>query len=261
MINFSYIRTINKTLVTGIIAINSLGANAALTSYSSNGVDLVYSSVSDVTWTKDGNLLRTLFADQGFNKVVRAIIATSPTVLNTPHIFNSTGRYTLTPSDFGSNGITSWYGAMAYVNYLNSIKYAGSDKWTLPTVVNTTIGYNTFTNGSTRGDESVELYYQELDGNAGPAQEFGFKDPDNKFINELGIYWSGTEYELYPTNAWLFNNNFGGKDIINKRVRLNVWAVSPGLVAAVPEPQGTAMLLVGLGLIVAVVSRRRTQCP
>lgn len=257
MFNFSQMQLFNKTLVTGILVINSLGANAALTSYSSDGVDLVYSSVSDVTWTKDGNLLRTLFAEQGFNKVVSAIIANSPRISNTPHIFNSTGIYTLTASDFSSNGITSWYGAMAYVNYLNSINYAGSNKWTLPTVANTTIGYNTVTNGSTSGDELVELYYEELDSKAGSGQGFGFKDPDNKFINERGIYWSGTEYELYPTNAWLFNNNFGGQDIINKRGRFYAWAFSLGQVVTVPEPANSTMLLAGLGLIAYATRQRK----
>lgn len=52
-----YLRTLVFSLILGGISLN---AQAALTRYSSQGVELVYSSLGDVTWTRDGNLFGTL---------------------------------------------------------------------------------------------------------------------------------------------------------------------------------------------------------
>lgn len=230
----------------------SLNAQATLTSYTANGKDLVYSSVSNVTWTKDGNLLGTLFASQGFNTVVNAIIAASPTISNTPNVINPSGTYSLSANDFSSDGITTWFGALAYVNYLNSINYAGSNKWYLPTVANTTFGFNTATNGIAKGDELPELFYAELGGTAGR------NIPNTPtFDNEQASnYWSGTEYAPDPGSAWGFDTFNGGQSRYGKSLLFYAWAVSPGQIAAVPEPEFGAMLLLGLGMV-AFASRRR----
>lgn len=254
MFRFSF-SPIKPTLIAAALALGSmsLSAHATLTSYAANGKDLVYSSVSDVTWTKDGNLLGTLFASQGFNNVVSAIIAASPTISNTPNFLSPTGSYTLSASDFSTNGQTSWFGALAYVNYLNSIQYAGSNQWYLPTVVDTTLGYNTTTNGAAKGDELVELFYKELNGTAGNSI------PNNPiFDNEqTSDYWSGTEYVPLPYHVWYLVTGNGFQDYDTKDGMLSAWAVSPGKVAAVPEPESVAMLLLGLGVLGGVLRRRR----
>lgn len=69
---FNRTNNIKLTLVTMSLALSvfSLSAHATLTSYSNSGKGLVYSTVSGFTWTKDGNLLGSLFASQGFNTVV-----------------------------------------------------------------------------------------------------------------------------------------------------------------------------------------------
>jgi hypothetical protein len=260
MFRFSFL-PIKSTFIAATLGFCSvsLSAHATLTSYTANGKDLVYSSVSDVTWTKDGNLLGTLFTSQGFNTVVNAIVAASPTISNTPNFISPTGSYTISASDFSVNGQTTWFGALAYVNYLNSIKYAGSNQWYLPIVANEEVGSNTSTNGTSKGDELVELFYQELNGT-----DFNSIPNTASFDNEQSyIYWSGTESATYPDrpdhdSAWHFLTYIGYQDDDRRKDNLfYAWAVSPGKVVTVPEPETVVMLLLGLGVVGGVVRCRR----
>lgn len=243
-----------RPLVASAMLLAATQSHAALVSYTANGKDVVYSSVSDVTWTKDANLLGSMIASQGFSTVVSNILAVSPTISNTPNGFSSTGTYTLSSNDFSATnlGRTTWFGALAFVSYLNSTKYAGSNQWHLPSVINTSFGHNTATNGTTAGDELVELYYSELGGGA------GINIPDtNTFDNEQFYHnWSGTEYAPITRNAWSFTfDGFQGHSA--KSALFYVWAVSPAQIATVPEPENVALLLAGLGLVGGVVRCRR----
>lgn len=253
----------------------ALSAQAALTSITtSSGTQLVYSSVSDVTWTKDANLLGTWIASStdnnanGLADIIDSIIAYSPFIINSPNPYSPTGIYQLSNYDFGSNGATSWFGALAFVNYLNSISYAGSNQWYLPTVDNLSRGFSTNTNGTFRGDESVELYYQELAGkpeyvydnsNAYYQPDHGPKENINTFINlQFNYYWSGTEYAPDPFKAYIFDNDSGYQNLGAKASLAYAWAMTPGQVTPVPEPESVAMLLLGLGVIGGVMRRSRS---
>lgn len=253
----------------------SLSAQAALTSITtSSGTQLVYSSVSDVTWTKDANLLGTWIASStdnnanGLADIIDSIIAYSPFIINSPNPYSPTGIYQLSNYDFGSNGATSWFGALAFVNYLNSISYAGSNQWYLPTVDNLSRGFSTNTNGTFRGDESVELYYQELAGkpeyvydnfNAYYQPDHGPKENINTFTHlQLNYYWAGTEYASDPFKAYIFDNATGYQNLGAKAAFGYAWAMTPGQVTAVPEPERVAMLLLGLGVIAGVMRRSRS---
>lgn len=277
MFNFSDMRIINKTFVTGILAINSLAANAALTSYSSNGVDLVYSSVSNVTWTKDGNLLGSMIANSsdananGAKDVIEAILEASA-----GKSYGSTTGYYLNASSFESNGQTTWWGAHAFINYLNSINYAGNNQWRLPTVTapvnddcttgyngSTYCGYNVATNGSAVGNEYAELFNEEsigrplLDKDGNYQFYAGIKDPGSLFDNEQSdAYSTGTEFASDPNYAYHFGTSAGNQYITAKGYRFFTWAITTGHITTVPEPESTAMLFVGLGLI-AFIARRR----
>ncbi|ABE49390.1 MULTISPECIES: DUF1566 domain-containing protein [Methylobacillus] len=235
-------------LLASALLFASINVHAELTSYNPNGVELVYSSVSDVTWTKDANLFKTLYdAD---NTLIDKIIAVTPT-FNDPHF----GLQTIDASDFNtSNGRVSWWGGFAFVDYLNSVNYGGSDQWRLPTVVNAQAGYNTPTNGTAAGDELPELFYQELGGIQGKA----IPDTD-MFDNEQSwTYWTGTEHASLDTFAWAFYTSIGNQYFFSRNnFQFHVWAVTPGLVAAVPEASTYAMLLAGLGVLGAVARRRR----
>lgn len=195
--------------------------------------------------------------EQGFSTVVNNIIAASPTISNTPNSISPTGTYNLSNIDFSSVGKTSWFGALAYVNYLNSINYGGSNQWYLPTVANTSFGFNTSTNGTAKGDELVELFYQELSGTANNAIP-----NTSTFDNEQSsIYWSGTEFAPFLPFAWGFNTSIGNQNSYGKGTLFYAWAVSPGQIAATPSavPVPAAAWLFGSGLLDVMGLRRRKQ--
>lgn len=202
----------------------SISAQATLTSYTNAGVDLVHSSESNVTWTKDANLFKTMYdADKS---LISKIAAVTPTLNDSRY-----GLRTIDTSDFttiGSfAGTVSWWGALAYVNYLNSISYGGSNQWHLPTVATQTAGYNTPSNGTTAGNELSELYYQELGSKAFPVAGYGIRDSSNIFTNEqaYAASWSGTESASNSDRAWFFNPYHGGQYDGSKNLQLYAWAI------------------------------------
>ena len=214
------------TLALGILlSVTTLNANAAgLNPYAINGVNLVYSSVSNVTWTKDANLFKTLY-DANPN-LVNLITGLTPNY-NDPFWGNQVISDGGTIDDFDTaTGRVTWWGGIAFTNYLNSINYGGSNQWRLPTS-NVIVGYND------TGNELGQLFYSELGGTAGN------NIPDTaSFINEKAYaYWSGTEYASYPNYAWVFNTVIGFQGYYDKNHQYYAWAVSPGQVtAAVAEP-------------------------
>jgi hypothetical protein len=71
-------------------------------------------------------------------------------------------------------------------------------------------------------------------------------------------YWSGTAYAPDPTYyAWPFDTDGGYQGHRNQDSEYYAWAVRPGDVAPVPEPETYAMLLAGLGLLGVGAKRRR----
>lgn len=234
---------IKPALLASALLFASINAHAELTSYNPNGVKLVYSSISDATWTKDANLLASLISTQGHDAIVNAIIAASPTITNTPNGNSPSGIYTLSAADFAENGRTSWWGALGFVNYLNSISYGGSDQWRLPTTV-------------TSSDEFPELFFKELGGKAWrPIPNTATFDNEQSYT-----YWSGAEYSSAPSVfAWVFSNQNGFQGYGLKVDQRYAWVVTSGLVAAVPEADTYAMLLAGLGVLGAAMRRRRNK--
>jgi len=113
-------------IATGLLL--SIGtAQASLTAGISGGKSVVYDNVTNITWTGDANLLGTLEASLGYDTVVNATIAASPTINDTPNLFDTpsnSGHHNFTSADFGSNSTVSWFGAQAFSTYLNSINYA-----------------------------------------------------------------------------------------------------------------------------------------
>jgi hypothetical protein len=233
------------TLALGILlSVTTLDANAAgLNPYTINGVNLVYSSVSNVTWTQDANLFKTMYGDNP--NLVNLITGLTPNY-NDPSWGNQDISDGGALDDFDTaSGRLSWWGGIAFTNYLNSINYGGSNQWRLPTS-NAIFGYN-----GTDGNELGELFYGELGGTAGN------NIPDTaSFINEQAYaYWSGTEYASYPNLAWIFITFDGYQDYNFKNLQFYAWAVSPGQVSAVPVP-GTVWLF-GTGLVGLLGLKRR----
>lgn len=237
-----------------LLSAYSMHAQGALTAYTSNGVDLVYSSHSNATWTSDANLLGTMIQRQGFNTMVNAIIAVTPGFVTPPDYYETDGAmtpgfYTLSSKDFNLKepGQTSWYGAVAFTNYLNSIEYAGSRQWKLPgtsggdcnfRATGSICGYNVNTNGTRIGDELAELYYHETGSkgaygsNAQYQPDYGFQDSNQYFLNETASlgkgnnagYWTSAEQQtqlnirpgFFAENAGFFNLEYGFQNTHSK---------------------------------------------
>lgn len=240
----------NKPLLAAglLFGLTTLNAEAALTPYISAGQSLVYSDISKVTWTGDANLLGTMIGNQGYSTVVNAIIAASPVIHDRPNFYDGNdGSYSISAADFSSRslGRTNWFGAQAFVGYLNNINYGGSTQWRLPTS-NAIYGYN-----GTAGNELGQLFYNELSGTAG-----GNIPNTANFTNEQTYaYWLGTEYASSPAVAWVFYTGFGHQNYDGKGNQLYAWAVSPGQVSAVPVPG--AVWLFGTGLVGLLGLKRR----
>ena len=263
-----------------LLSATTFNAHASLTSYTgAGGAGLVYSSVSNVTWTQDANLLGTLETTLGYSNAINAIIAASPTINGTANYYDTpafSGHHSVTASDFAAGGLTSWFGAQAFVGYLNSISYGGSNQWRLPTAASITQhGFNV-TDG-----ELGQLYYSELNKLAFPGAGIGCSDgawcdstifdwgllgngysglgtsgTAGLFSNaQVDTYWSGTEYAPIPSSAWGFGTGYGNQDLNNLYDQLYAWAVSPGQVSAVPVPG--AVWLMGSGLLGLLSLKRR----
>lgn len=253
-----------KQLITSALLLASLDAHAELTSYGSEGVDLVYSSISHVTWTKDANLFQSLYdAD---NDLVSKIAAVTPSYNDSYWGLQTISDTVVSNNDIDdfstNNGIarvTTWWGAQAFVNYLSSISYGGSNQWRLPTVANTSLGYSPPTNGAAAGNELAELFYGELAGKKDsplPNTDTFTNETHVVFDKEQSyVYWTGTEVPELGS-AWFFNSNSGNQGYAFKDNPYYVWAVSQGQVAAVPEPESYAMFIAGLGLL-GFVTRRK----
>ncbi|OHX36130.1 hypothetical protein BJL95_10080 [Methylomonas sp. LWB] len=240
----------------GLLLAATFNAQATLTTYTNTGADLVYSSVSDVTWTADANLLGTMMNQQGYGNVVGAILAVTSVIYDTPNSLDTpanSGQYTLSSGDFSAStyGQTNWFGAIAFINYLNSINYGGGNQWRLPSA-----GTNPQADTGQTTSELGQLYYTELNGIGGNGNAL----PDSSFfINEPGVggtNWTGTEAQN-PRSAWTFNLNNGNQSTTRKNsATVGVWAISSGQIAPVPLP-GAAWLFAS-GLAGLIGYRKRT---
>lgn len=129
-----------------LLSLITHNAIAGLTAYTAAGNQrVVYDNVTDITWTGDANLYGTMHANNP--DLVNTIIDTIGSISDTANHFDTpanSGAHTLTSADFDVN-LLSWYGAQAFVKYLNSINYVGSQLWALPTVgANPQLGFQDF---------------------------------------------------------------------------------------------------------------------
>ena len=242
-----------------------VNAHAALVS-TAGGLG-VYDTVNNVTWTSDGNLFATQAASYagGASAFVAAVIAASGGVIHdTPNAFDTvpnSGNYTLQETDFYTvgeqAGYTTWWGARAWVNYLNVTNYAGTNTWALPTTVNSGSSYAYPPSQSS--SQLAQLFYGDLGQVAGRSITSTHNSSYALFTNfKSDAYWSGTELTANPGYAWVFVTDLGYQMYDAKTFIDYALAVSPGQVgelSAVPAP-GAAWLL-GSGLTALLGLRRR----
>lgn len=225
--------------ITTIIILSFASVLAAYASTTlTNGGLTIYDSVSKATWTQDANLLATLESND--SNIINTIINDSNgVIINTPNVLNPSGTYTLSANDFGINGIVDWWGAQAFVNYLNTASYAGLNNWTLPTQdANCNGGY-----GCIPG-QLANVFFGAVGGYN------GIYSSTNPFSNVQGYgYWAGTEWASSPVaGEILITDQFASEGFTLKNTQLSVWAVSNTVVtnsAPVPLPGTVWLFLIG----------------
>lgn len=239
----------NYCVVFGLMLLTSFNAKASLEFYTSpEGVGLVYSSISKLSWAQDGNLLGTMIRNLGYDNVVDLIIHPNPDdpkeilkIFDTPNVYDTpanSGFHTVSAADFekANPGVTTWYGAKAFVDFLNRQNYGGTNQWRLPTP-----GSNPSTGRSrTFENDMGQLYYLELNrisdnqgssfGITGKGCNGNCSGPAATFVNVQNLgYWMDKEAKQDAFSyAWYFYNTNGTQAINGKKYPAFVWPVVSG---------------------------------
>ena len=253
--------TFRKTLLAAslMLGLGTLNAQAALIAGTSGGANLVYDTVTNTTWAADGNLLASMGQAMGWSNLANAIIAASPVIHDTPNALDgsatssnpNSGSYTLSVRDFSQYwGGSTWWGAQGFVNYLNSIDYAGSSHWALPGA-----GANPQAATPRTGTLLGELLTDEL----GFIPGHGL--PTSSLFANLNwaYYWTSTEYASAADYAWAFMDDRDYQFPFVKYGLLQAMLVTSGDLAGVaPVPEPATALLLSLGMAgLATCGRRR----
>jgi len=181
------------------------------------------------------------------------------------------------------NGLMRWDTA---VSWAAGLDVNGIRGWRLPTMIDTgapgcdlgwggtDCGFNVQTKsgdptryeaGQTVYSEMGHLYYITLGNTVPPCCSGGLSNKaDFQNLRDY-YYWYGLQYALNANQAWSLVAFVGDQRPTsiqtdpNTYEFFNAMAVRTGDVVAVPEPLTGAMMLVGLGAMVAAVRRRRTD--
>ena len=139
--------------------------------------------------------------------------------------------------DANLNGSMDWNTAVAWADNLN---YAGYTDWVLPTI-----------------DQLTTQFRTNLGEVEGPSISIVHNTSYDLFTNfHNAVYWSGSEYAIYPDLfSRMFNTFNGTQGFDYKSLPRYVWAVRSGDVAAVPVPG--AFWLFGSGLVGLMGLKRR----
>lgn len=226
------------------------GVQAALVD---TGHGLVNDTDRNITWVRDANLFLTqALASGDAAGFVATIIAAVPggAIKDTPnrydtpdpeHPFEFSGSHTLSADDFRPDtGRMSWFGALAWVEYLNSIRYGGYTGWRLPATAGDL--------GTGVDSELGHLFYSEFGGTTYESIVTTHANGANfdLFENIQGsVYWSGTEYVRGPYMGWAYFNGSGQQDYSDKNSTFYGWAVRNGQAAESVVPLPGAVWLMG----------------
>lgn len=259
---------------------------------------LVYDPNLNVTWAKDANLFKTLAASN--SNLVNDIIAWTPNLpnqrwmdLDVTFDYVTGTRALSAVNDFdAADGHLSWFGAQAFVNYLNHIQYEGQTGWRLPTVSPVNGSSHNINGGLATYDGTADYTYNVVSstGELGYlyARELGNKstyDTSGAVVNPaiVGVqggsagpfsnlknlfYWSGTGYPNPGSgtegNAFAFAfgfDNASGLQGFGEKTLLNGHALvlHDGAIQQTPVPLPAGVWLLGSALAGFVTLRKKQQ--
>jgi hypothetical protein len=192
-----------------LLLIAGTSANAQLSAFD-NG-SLVEDSANNLIWNADGGLFQVMLdlSVQSFQGdpegFVTLIINASDGHIDLPQPNGIVIKRALSSADFNLDGTMDWYGAQAFINYLNSINWQGYNTWRLP--VNQDEPWDYGLPDDPSSSELERLFLEQLGASAGsgtfnpnPAPFFGI---------QTGFYWSGTQTTLQTNAAWAYSPSAG----------------------------------------------------
>ena len=238
----------NKVMVI-LATAGLLAGGSAQSALYDRGGGLLYDDVLKVTWLQDANYSKT----SGYDSDGLMDWSAANTRASSLNISRAAGE-SLSGWRLASNTPVG-------ANWNFDLSFDGSADvgWNI-TSTHSELGYMYYINLGLKGTFSPEGVYQADSGVLGNATWGGQANVGLvKNLDSTGGYWSGTVCAPHPCpadRAWGFGLGGFQRDY-SQSDNLYAWAVRPGDVPLVPEPETYAMLLAGLALMGTVSRRRR----
>jgi hypothetical protein len=244
-----------KKVVLALATAGLLSSGAAQAALVDRGGGLLYDDVLNVTWLQDANYAKTSGYDaDGLMTWAQAKTWASNLIISRTAAESLTGWRLASNAPVNGTWNHSQPVTSATGTWNENFSGTGSSD----------SGYNIMS----QNNELAYMYYVNLGLKGATESGYGVPGTINGqakvgLVNNLveKAYWSGTAYAPSPADrAWEFNTVYGLQEHLSQSGgNLAAWAVRPGDVAAVPEPETYAMLLAGLGLMAGVARRRKQK--
>lgn len=241
-------------LLAGLLFTMAAPASAGLVSRPGG---LVFDDDLGVTWLRDADAFLTA-AGGNANLVADIIAANSGVIHDTPNGLDTpadSGTYTLGAGDFDTGtGHLTWWGAQAWVGYLNSTNYQGYNDWRLPSADPAADV------GPGNTSELGHLFYDELGGVQDEAIDATHNGHFDLFDQVAAYaYWTATEHAIFADDAWVFDTSGGMQDSYAKSSQFGAWVVRTGDTSPATVPVPATLWLFGSALAWLGVAGRRTS--
>ncbi len=219
-------KTVSRFGATLVLALLASTSRAALVDV---GNGLINHPAANLTWVADANLFRTM-ATSNASLVTQIVAAWT----NGPILTLAGGVHVIVAADFdAATGRMNWYGAQAWVNYLNVTHYKGYSDWRLPEVGTADLQAPSCGDGCVPDDgfalnssEWWRLFFEELGGTAHVAIATSNNGSYSLFQNIEGDgYWGRAQNGT--STVWFRDR---GEQLLEQTsvVGMRAWAVRVG---------------------------------